>query len=305
VARDSKQQRRSHRRHSWPPERGGVRASAQSASVVREPYTFAISVLAANDSPAIVTAEVVIALSAVASFLYTLAQIKPAKKAAKTAEDAAKAAEAQAETARESAATAVQSLETEQCRLAQEREAFSVAIRPLIVDTPLRNPTSDLKLAEKMKRWTSPSAPPDELNIYWFRDNEPTNDGLQMEVRNIAGMPAFVHSVGLLVDAAPLEKGMAFLDRKVIAPQETARFEYQLPHFWREEAVGQFRDAVLHDRCSIEIRYTDLPGHQRILSRVSVTGQSDHTLRVTKLEMFLCDANWKPALPPFATTDPA
>jgi hypothetical protein len=255
-------------------------------------------VLASDDSPVIIAAEAVVALIAVASFVFTLTQIRPAKEAAKTSKEAAEAA-------KEYAATSKESLDTERGQLAHDRESFSVSIRPLIVDTPVKTPTSNLKFAEMMKRFTSSSAPPGELNIYWFSDNDPTNDGLQMQVRNIANMPAFVHSAQLVIDGAPAPKGWASLDRKVIPPQETSIFKYQLPHFYTEKAVEQFRDAVLNGRCTLEIRCADLPGRQRILSRISVTHDPGYLLRVTKLEIFLCDGDWEPEPIPFATPDPA
>jgi hypothetical protein len=215
---------------------------------------------------------------------------------------AARDAGRQAEAAKKSAGAAAEQVAVARDQLDQDRASFETEIRPMIVDAPFRRSTRE-------------SLPEDaDTNVWW--DIPLSTEGVKgagtagavAESRNVGGGVAFVQAVR--IDTGAIYK--ATLDRKVIPAGETARFQYVIPHLKFAE-VNHFRRAVRDGTIYIAVLYTDLPGRQRLLTKLPVADEkalrltplrdNRQQLKVSKVEVYQCADDWTPAEHPFATTD--
>jgi hypothetical protein len=246
---------------------------------------------------------------AAAALLLSIFPVGPAKRAIKHEAHQAKLARIAAE----AAATQV---EVTKDQLDQDWAAFETSIRPLIVDAPL-----------KRDNWAfgpkdpTVASPPDEeeFNVWWDGHGKTiSTSGARMLVRNVGNGLAFVHDVRIVVGPEYSVKPEstkrlslpASLDRNVIPEGETARFRYVIPNHTTRHAKP-LRDAIRDGSAYIVITYTDLPGQQRLLSKIFIEEitwlerpDGNHLLKAKKVELYRCLKGWTSEARPFATTDP-
>ncbi|WP_327146902.1 hypothetical protein [Nocardia sp. NBC_01327] len=250
---------------------------------------------------------------AVAALLVNFLPIGPAKVAARQATSA----QGLAETAQRQAELAAKQVDMAQRHLDQNLNAFETSIRPLIVDAPLQRDTTR---SFGPKDPNDASRPDEEHNVWWTSGSDAlAQSGVRIEVRNVGNGIAFVHDAAIVVDPehewmmssepGPRMQLEASLDRKVVPAGETASFRIMVT-LDQVKRYKAFRDAIGGGTAYIVIKYTDLPGRQRLLTKIHLQqitaypprADGSKLLTAKNVELYRCVEGWTPEEPPFATT---
>ncbi|MEU6584346.1 hypothetical protein [Nocardia sp. NPDC046763] len=215
---------------------------------------------------------------------------------------AAADAHRQADAASKSAQAVADQVNVAKDQLAQDRSAFETSIRPMIVDAPIRR---------DRRHTTDEDA---DTNVWWnvalsTKDIRGAGTaGVVMELRNVGASVAFVQ--GVRIGAVDIHTGD--LDRQVVPAGESARFEYFVPKI-KYKTVGNLVKALEDGTAYIAVAYTDLPGRQRLLTKIWITADTRiglpplrdmrKPLKVGRVDVYHCADDWTPDKHPFATTD--
>ncbi len=150
-------------------------------------------------------------------------------------------------------------------QLAQDREALSTSIRPIIADLP-QMPGDDFRAGEVTF------------------DHSDVNVTIKVPVRNIGLGPAFIHDAFL--EQWQRGKAAATTRHRVLPSHETT-------HFFTTVAAGEPLFSWLRSRpksFAIGITYSDIAGHERTQSVLHLGGPNyATTYSVQMVQLFHCD----------------